>query len=109
MWQHLSLHDHHLSFRTLPGVCLQPGPRLLLPQHAWHPAVSEVVAGATPVTRASRFYRVASTWRHYEELAAALPDGLLATADAVCSFNPIYVSVADSTAQHSTTLGLMPS
>lgn len=41
-----------------------------------------------PVTRASRFHRVSSTWRRYEEVT--LPDGLLVTADSVCNFNPVY-------------------
>jgi hypothetical protein len=40
------------------------------------------------MTRAARFHRVSSTWRHYEEVT--LPDGLLITADSVCNFNPVY-------------------
>lgn len=50
--------------------------------------MSEVLVGARPVSPVSRFYRVSSTWRHYDELQ--LPDGLLVTSDSVCSFNPVY-------------------
>lgn len=37
---------------------------------------------------ASRFYKISSSWRHYEEVQ--LPEGLLVAGDSVCSLNPIY-------------------
>lgn len=61
-------------------------------QDCWHPGVAEVLAGAQQVSRASRFHKVASTWRHYEEVSLTMPNGILVAADAVASVNPIYGS-----------------
>jgi hypothetical protein len=41
------------------------------------------------VSPASRFYKVSSQWRHYEEMDS-LPEGLLVSADSVAAFNPLY-------------------
>lgn len=54
----------------LPCCCFRCGFQKL-----WHPDIAAVLEGAVPMTRASRFHRVSSTWQHYEEVT--LPDGLL--------------------------------
>jgi hypothetical protein len=61
-------------------------------QEVWHPAYSKLLAGCTLLSPWRRFYGLGSTWRHYEEAAAAgqLPEGLLPLADSICSFQPVY-------------------
>jgi hypothetical protein len=61
---------------------------LLSLQEVWHPSISRLLQGCTPLMPWKRFYGLGSTWRHYEESAAAgqLPEGLLLLADSICSF-----------------------
>ncbi|WIA20116.1 hypothetical protein OEZ85_005967 [Tetradesmus obliquus] len=61
-------------------------------KEVWHPSIAALLEGCTPLIPWRRFYGLGSTWRHYEEAAAAgnLPEGLLLLADSICSFQPVY-------------------
>jgi 2-polyprenyl-6-methoxyphenol hydroxylase-like FAD-dependent oxidoreductase len=53
------------------------------------PMMYEALKKATPTGPILTHKLPSNQWRHYEKMAF-LPDGLLITGDAVCSFNPIY-------------------
>jgi 2-polyprenyl-6-methoxyphenol hydroxylase-like FAD-dependent oxidoreductase len=51
--------------------------------------ICEALEGAEPVGKTAHYRTPSSRWRRYDEMVR-LPDGLVVTGDAVCSFNPIY-------------------
>ncbi len=53
------------------------------------PVLAEALALAEPISPVYYRRSMQNTWRHYERWSAELP-GFLATADAVCAFNPVY-------------------
>jgi 2-polyprenyl-6-methoxyphenol hydroxylase-like FAD-dependent oxidoreductase len=53
------------------------------------PQIGEVIPQAEPITETQAWRRTLNQWRHFERLPT-WPEGFVATADAVCSFNPVY-------------------
>ena len=53
------------------------------------PQIGEVIPKAEPTTEIQAWRRTLNQWRHFERLAT-WPEGFVTTADAVCSFNPVY-------------------
>ncbi|MFF5703074.1 NAD(P)/FAD-dependent oxidoreductase [Streptomyces sp. NPDC012794] len=53
-----------------------------------HPIVSELIAGAEPLTDVVRTRTTVNRRHHYEK--AALPSGFLVLGDAVAAYNPVY-------------------
>ncbi|WP_319431924.1 FAD-dependent oxidoreductase [Mycobacterium sp. RTGN5] len=51
--------------------------------------ICEALEAAEPVGKTAHYRTPSSRWRRYDEMVR-LPDGLVVTGDAVCSFNPIY-------------------
>jgi 2-polyprenyl-6-methoxyphenol hydroxylase-like FAD-dependent oxidoreductase len=53
------------------------------------PILHEALARAEPISDVYRRRALQNSYRHYERWGAELP-GFIATADAVCAFNPVY-------------------
>jgi hypothetical protein len=53
------------------------------------PHIGEVIPQAEPISEIRSWRRTLNQWRHFERLPT-WPIGFVATADAVCSFNPVY-------------------
>jgi 2-polyprenyl-6-methoxyphenol hydroxylase-like FAD-dependent oxidoreductase len=53
------------------------------------PHIGDVLPQAEPTSDIQAWRRTLNQWRHFERLPT-WPDGFVATADAVCSFNPVY-------------------
>jgi 2-polyprenyl-6-methoxyphenol hydroxylase-like FAD-dependent oxidoreductase len=53
------------------------------------PQIGEVIPKSEPTTEIQAWRRTLNQWRHFERLPT-WPEGFVATADAVCSFNPVY-------------------
>jgi 2-polyprenyl-6-methoxyphenol hydroxylase-like FAD-dependent oxidoreductase len=51
--------------------------------------ICEALEAAEPVGKTAHYRTPSSRWRRYDQMDR-LPDGLVVTGDAVCSFNPIY-------------------
>src|SRR5262249_33127010 len=53
------------------------------------PQIGEVIPQAEPTSAISSWRRTLNQWRHFERLPT-WPERFVTTADAVCSFNPVY-------------------
>jgi 2-polyprenyl-6-methoxyphenol hydroxylase-like FAD-dependent oxidoreductase len=53
------------------------------------PKIYEAISSAEPISPIRCYRRTENCWHHYEALSA-MPEGIVAVGDAVCTFNPIY-------------------